>query len=57
MFFNIPIRTLLLEKGKGEMGVGGCIAWDSTPDGEWEEGPLKAKFFTDLAVGRSVEKG
>jgi para-aminobenzoate synthetase/4-amino-4-deoxychorismate lyase len=49
MFFNIPIRTLLLEGGRGEMGIGGGIVWDSTPEGEWEEGRLKAKFFTDLA--------
>ncbi len=48
MVFNIPIRTLLLEKGRGEMGIGGGIVWDSTPEGEWAEGRLKAKFFTDL---------
>jgi para-aminobenzoate synthetase/4-amino-4-deoxychorismate lyase len=57
MFFNIPIRTLLLDKGRGEMGIGGGIVWDSTPDGEWEEGLLKAKFFTDLAADRGVERG
>ena len=44
LFFNIPIRTLLIKDGKGEMGIGGGIVWDSTPDGEWEEGLLKAKF-------------
>lgn len=46
MYFNIPIRTLLLENGRGEMGIGGGIVWDSTPDGEWNEGLLKAKFVT-----------
>jgi para-aminobenzoate synthetase/4-amino-4-deoxychorismate lyase len=46
MFFNIPIRTLLLDGGRGEMGIGGGIVWDSTPDGEWAEGLLKAKFVT-----------
>ncbi len=46
MFFNIPIRTILLEDGRGEMGIGGGIVWDSTPDGEWNEGLLKAKFVT-----------
>lgn len=51
MFFNIPIRTLLLQGSKGEMGIGGGIVWDSTPAGEWEEGLLKAKFLTDLARG------
>jgi para-aminobenzoate synthetase/4-amino-4-deoxychorismate lyase len=55
MFFNVPIRTLLIrERGAGsgkreaEMGVGGGIVWDSTPEGEWEEGMLKAKFLTKL---------
>jgi para-aminobenzoate synthetase/4-amino-4-deoxychorismate lyase len=49
MFFNVPIRTLLLDDGAGEMGVGGGIVWDSTPKGEWEEGLLKARFLTDYA--------
>lgn len=47
LFFNIPIRTLLLEGNKGEMGIGGGIVWDSTPEGEWDEGMLKAKFLTE----------
>ena len=46
MFFNIPIRTLLIRSGSGEMGIGGGIVWDSTPQGEWDEGMLKAKFLT-----------
>lgn len=50
MFFNIPIRTFLLEKGRGELGIGGGIVWDSTSEGEWAEGMLKARFFTDLAA-------
>jgi len=49
MFFNIPIRTLLIEGERGEMGIGGGIVWDSTPEGEWNEGLLKAKFFSDLS--------
>jgi len=62
MYFNIPIRTLLISRGPstarlsspksslraGEMGIGGGIVWDSTADGEWDEGMLKAKFLTDL---------
>jgi len=48
LFFNIPIRTLLIQEGTGEMGIGGGIVWDSTPEGEWEEGMLKAKFLTDI---------
>jgi para-aminobenzoate synthetase/4-amino-4-deoxychorismate lyase len=55
MFFNIPIRTILI-KGRpdslsdrpAEMGIGGGIVWDSTPAGEWEEGLLKARFLTEL---------
>jgi para-aminobenzoate synthetase/4-amino-4-deoxychorismate lyase len=48
LFFNIPIRTALINRanGKGEMGIGGGIVWDSTPEGEWAEGILKARFFT-----------
>jgi para-aminobenzoate synthetase/4-amino-4-deoxychorismate lyase len=48
MFFNIPIRTLLIQGNSGQMGIGGGIVWDSTSDGEWNEGLLKAKFLTDL---------
>ena len=49
LFMNIPIRTVLInrENGKGEMGIGGGIVWDSTAEGEWEEGILKARFFTE----------
>lgn len=49
MFFNIPIRTLLIQGTPGQMGIGGGIVWDSTPEGEWNEGLLKAKFLTDLS--------
>lgn len=49
MFFNIPIRTLLIQGQEGQMGIGGGIVWDSTAQGEWEEGLLKAKFLTNLA--------
>ena len=49
LFFNIPIRTALINRsdGKGEMGIGGGIVWDSTAEGEWAEGILKARFFTE----------
>lgn len=46
LFFNVPIRTLLIKDGAGEMGIGGGIVWDSTSLGEWSEGLLKAKFLT-----------
>ncbi len=48
LFFSIPIRSLLIENGHGQMGIGGGIVWDSTPLGEWEEGLLKAQFLTKL---------
>jgi para-aminobenzoate synthetase/4-amino-4-deoxychorismate lyase len=48
LFFNIPIRTLLIRNGSGEMGIGGGIVWDSSAEGEWNEGLLKARFVTDL---------
>lgn len=50
LFFNIPIRTILINGEDAEMGVGGGIVWDSTPIGEWDEGLLKAKFLTDLVI-------
>jgi para-aminobenzoate synthetase / 4-amino-4-deoxychorismate lyase len=46
-FFSIPIRTLLIREGKGELGVGGGIVWDSTADGEWAESRLKRAFLDD----------
>ena len=48
LFFNIPIRTALINRsdGNAEMGIGGGIVWDSTAKGEWAEGILKARFFT-----------
>lgn len=46
LYFNIPIRTILIENGQAEMGIGGGIVWDSTAEGEWQEGLLKASFLT-----------
>lgn len=50
LYFNIPIRTLLLRRGRGEMGIGGGIIWDSTAPGEWAEGELKASFLEELQI-------
>ena len=44
--FNVPIRTVVLSDGRGEMGVGSGIVADSDPDGEWQECRLKARFLT-----------
>jgi para-aminobenzoate synthetase/4-amino-4-deoxychorismate lyase len=47
--FNVPIRTLVLQGNKGEMGIGSGIVWDSDPMGEWEECKLKGRFLTSPA--------
>ncbi len=44
--FNVAIRTLQLSDGRGEMGSGGGIVWDSDPDSEFDECLLKAQFLT-----------
>jgi para-aminobenzoate synthetase/4-amino-4-deoxychorismate lyase len=44
--FNIPIRTVSLSNGKGEMGTGGGITVDSDAEEEYRECLLKAKFLT-----------
>jgi len=44
--FNVPIRTIRLQDGKGEMGIGSGIVQDSDPEQEWEECLLKAHFLT-----------
>ena len=56
LFFNVPIRTLLIQKDSTEMGIGGGIVWDSTPKGEWEEGMLKAQFIANIAKEKSPFK-
>ena len=43
--FNIPIRTIVLENGKGTMGVGSGIVWDSNPKKEYEECIVKQRFL------------
>ncbi|MBU1455127.1 MAG: aminodeoxychorismate synthase component I [Proteobacteria bacterium] len=44
--FNVPIRTIRLAHGKGEMGIGSGIVHDSDPEQEWEECLLKGHFLT-----------
>jgi para-aminobenzoate synthetase/4-amino-4-deoxychorismate lyase len=47
--FSVPIRTLAVDSkdGAATFSVGGAVTWDSTPDGEYEECCLKARFLTD----------
>lgn len=44
--FNVPIRTIVIDGKKGEMGIGSGIIHDSDPHNEWEECLLKAHFLT-----------
>ena len=48
--FNVAIRTVLINKNKGEMGIGGGILYDSTPHSEFEECKLKGKFLTQKII-------
>jgi len=44
--FNVPIRTIRLQKNSGEMGIGAGITHDSIPEEEWQESLLKGRFLT-----------
>lgn len=46
--FNVAIRTVVMDKRKGEAeyGTGGGVVWASTPDGEYEECLTKARVLT-----------
>ena len=47
--FNVPIRTVTLCGGQGEMGIGSGIVADSDPEQEWQECQLKGRFLTSSA--------
>jgi len=53
--FNVAIRTLELEGGRGTMGAGSGIVIDSDPVEEYRECLLKAEFLTRSA-GRQPER-
>ena len=44
--FNVPIRTIVLNGKRGEMGIGSGIVYDSNPEAEWKECLLKGKFLS-----------
>lgn len=52
--FSIAIRTLEIANGKGNIGIGSGITWDSDPEKEWLEILEKAKFFTEAPRSFSV---
>ena len=43
--FNVAIRTVVLQGGKGRMGTGSGIVWDSDAESEYEECKLKTRFL------------
>lgn len=45
--FNVPIRTIKITKeGKGEIGIGSGVVWDSNAEDEYNETLLKSNFLT-----------
>jgi para-aminobenzoate synthetase/4-amino-4-deoxychorismate lyase len=52
--FSVPIRTITLKGGHGEMGVGGGIVYDSVPAQEFEECLLKATFLVETVPDFSL---
>lgn len=47
--FNVAIRTAVMQDGRGAMGVGSGIVWDSDAEAEFEECRLKARFLDNVA--------
>ncbi len=46
--FNVAIRTAFLQAdGRGELGIGSGVVYDSDPEAEYRECLLKARFLTD----------
>lgn len=46
--FNVAIRTLTVQNGEGELGIGGGVVWDSRSDLEYDECLLKAQFYETI---------
>ena len=45
--FNVAIRTLTLEDGRGSMGIGGAVVADSEAASEYQECLIKTRFFSE----------
>lgn len=52
---SVPIRTLVVEADRGQMGVGSGIVWDSEPGAEHEECKLKTRFLTPSAASAQID--
>lgn len=48
--FNVAIRTIVLQDGRGSMGVGSGIVYDSIAADEYAECAVKAQFLTSAPV-------
>lgn len=53
--FSVPIRTLVLQKCWGTMGVGGGIVIDSRAQDEYQECLLKSRFLTERVAASRLE--
>lgn len=53
--FNLPIRTVVLEDGKGIIGIGSGIIADSNPEEEFDECLLKQKFLLQTIIFKLIE--
>jgi para-aminobenzoate synthetase/4-amino-4-deoxychorismate lyase len=51
--FSVAIRTAVVERGEGTMGLGSGIVWDSDPAAEYDECKLKGTFLTGDAGSQS----
>ncbi|GGF20496.1 aminodeoxychorismate synthase, component I [Halobacillus andaensis] len=45
--FNVPIRTVMLDRDEASYGTGGGVTWDSTPMNEFEEIKAKAQLLVE----------
>lgn len=46
--FNVSIRTLTISGGKGQLGIGGGVVYDSTSADEYRECLVKAQYYEVL---------
>jgi para-aminobenzoate synthetase/4-amino-4-deoxychorismate lyase len=50
--FNVPIRTVALRGGEGQLGVGSGVVWDSEAEAGYAECLLKARFLLEATPDR-----
>ncbi len=54
--FSVPIRTAVVDAaGRGRLGIGSGVVWDSVPADEYAECLLKARFLTDQPPSASTD--